>query len=132
MLKKILLLASIFVGISLQVNAFEDCVIMSDSKLVDIRIENNKIIDVYPLVTVMNEKNTLIVHPLAVGTTCFTVLKDYKEKVLFHVDVTEEGTTIPHVEGFKIFTLDEPPLEENFELDLPPGLISPSKMGGAN
>ena len=122
MIKKFLILTSIFLTTILQSLAFEDCLIMSDSKLVDIKIENNKIIDVCPLITVMNDKNILIVHPLSVGTTCFTVLKNYKEKVMFSVNVTENKTYISNIEGFSILSLDEPPEINYPNLDLPPVL----------
>lgn len=129
MLKKIFLLINLFILSTLQSQAFEDYLILSNSKLVDIRIENNNIIDVYPLVTVMNEKNILIVHPLACGTTRFSVLKNEKERVTFHVYIENNKTHIGEVEGFNILALDEPPTEE-FELDLPPGLEAPSQRGG--
>ena len=122
MIKKFLILTSIFLTTILQSLAFEDFLIMSDSKLVDIKIENNKIIDVCPLITVMNDKNILIVHPLSVGTTCFTVLKNYKEKVMFSVNVTENKTYISNIEGFNILSLDEPPEFNYPNLDLPPVL----------
>ena len=115
---------------TLQSQAFEDCIIVSDEPLVDIKIENNKIIDVCPLITVMNEKNILIVHPLSEGVTCFTVWKGYKEKLFFNVKVSETQTFIPEVDGVSIFTMDEPPEGDSSFLDLPPGLNVPSEIGG--
>lgn len=110
----------------LPAQAFEDCVVSTNGKLSDISIENNEIIDVYPLYTVMNEKNTLFVHPLKVGKTRFCVLKNAKEIVMFNVDVTEENTVIDDVDGFDILTIDAPPqINEEFELDFPP-LVFPA------
>ena len=102
--------------------ALEDCVIFSDGKLTDISIEDNTVIDVYPLITIMNEKNTLIVHPLKLGKTRFCILKNGKEKVMFNVLVEEDRTLIDEVEGFSILQIDEPPNinEYDIELDLPP------------
>ena len=105
---------------SLQVQAFEDYIITTDGKLTDIRIENNQIIDVYPLITVLNEKNTLIVHPLQEGKTCFTIKKNNKESHLFTVKVEADKTYIQDVEGFDILAIDIPPAEEELLLDLPP------------
>ena len=49
---------------TLGVQAYQDCIITSDEKLTDIKIEDNTILNISPLVTVLNEKNTLIVNPL--------------------------------------------------------------------
>ena len=69
MLKKIFIFLSLFIFSNIQAQAFEDYLIISDSKLVDIRIDNNKIIDVYPLITVMNEKNILVLGEAGYGKT---------------------------------------------------------------
>lgn len=102
--------------------AFQDCIVTNDGKLTDISIRDNTIIDVYPLITVMNEKNTLIVHPLKEGTTKFCVLKNDKDIVMFDVVVTDNKTIIDQVEGFDVFTIDTPGNydDEVFELDKPP------------
>lgn len=103
-----------------KVQAFQDCVITTDAKLTDIKIENHNIIDVCPLITIMNEKNTLIVHPLSVGQTRFCVLKNNKNIEVFNVKVEEDKTIIDEVEGFLIDTLDEPPEFFDYDLDIPP------------
>ena len=104
---------------NLQANAFEDYIISTNGKLTDISIENNKIVDVYPLITVMNEKNTLMLSPLQVGKTRVCVLKNDKEKIMFNVEVKENETIIDEVEGFDILSLDSP-IKEEFQLDEPP------------
>ena len=98
-MKKFLFLLCLII---LPAQAFEDCVISTDGKLTDISIEQNDIIDVYPIFTIMNEKNTLFVHPLKAGKTRFCVLKNGKH-------------------GFEILGLDIPPEVEEAELmrDLP-------------
>ena len=100
-MKKFLFLLCLII---LPAQAFEDCVISTDGKLTDISIEQNDIIDVYPIFTIMNEKNTLFVHPLKAGKTRFCVLKNGKQ-----------------VDGFEILGLDIPPEVEEAELmrDLP-------------
>ena len=117
-MKKIVFLLCLLI---LPAQAFEDCVISTDEKLTDISIEQNDIIDVYPIFTIMNEKNTLFVHPLTAGKTRFCVLKNGKQKVMFNVEVTDETTTIGEVDGFEILGLDIPPEVEEAELmrDLP-------------
>ena len=99
--------------------AYEDCIITAEGRMSDIKIQHNDIIDVFPLITVMNDKNTIIVHPLKTGQTKFSVVKD-NNKFLFDVKVTEEKTYVNNVDGFEILTIDCPPSEEYFELDEPP------------
>lgn len=108
--------------LTLPVFAFEDCIISTNGKLTDIKIQYNDIIDVYPLITIMNDKNTLIIHPLKEGFTKFSVVKNNKDKFFFSVNVSDEGTNITQVEGFDILTVDCPPdtYEYLFDLDEPP------------
>lgn len=122
MIKKILPIILIFLT-TLSTPAFQDCIVINDGKLTDINIEDNTIIDVYPLITVMNEKNTLIVHPLKAGKTRFCALKNNKHLVLFEVEVSEYETKIIHPEDFEVLSIDTPDdeFEFDFELDEPPG-----------
>ena len=119
MLKKILPILLILLTTT-TANAFEDCIIVNDGKLTDINIEDNTIIDVFPLITVMNEKNTLMVHPLKIGRTRFCALKNNKNLVLFEVEASEVETRVNAPEGFEVLTLDTPNNEFEFELDEPP------------
>ena len=119
-MKKFLLLLSLII---LPAQAFQDCVITTDGKLSDISIEQNDIIDVYPMFTIMNEKNTLFVHPLKEGKTRLCVLKNNKNIVMFDVEVKPDETIISEKEDFEIFSIDTPPEMTNdkeFELDTPP------------
>ena len=120
MKKMFIMIFLIFIS-PLQTHAFEDYIITTNGKLTDISIENNKIVDIYPLITIMNDKNTLMVSPLQEGKTRFCVLKNGKDKVMFHIEITENKTTIEDVEGFDILALDSP-MREEFELDEPPML----------
>lgn len=116
-MKKFLLIVFIFF-ISLQAQAFEDCIITTNGRLTNISIEDNTVIDVHPIITVMNKKDTLVIHPLKEGVTCFTVLKNNKEKFLFTVKVEKDETIVSHQDKFDILYLDAPP--DWFNLDLPP------------
>ena len=108
--------------------AYQDCIVSSDGKLTDISIEDNTILDVYPLVTLMNDKHTLIVHPLKEGKTRFCVLKNNKNIVMFNVAVHNDVTKIEEVEGFDVLSIDEPP--DDSWLDLPP--LEGKNIGGQN
>ena len=120
MLKKIFFLITLISLFAPQAQAFEDYIITTDGKLTQISIENNQIIDVFPLVTIMNEKNTLIIHPLKEGITAFTVKKDGQEKFMFNVLVEEDKTEISPNDGFEILPIDEPPIIMDYMIDLPP------------
>ena len=118
-MKKILISLILILVINLQAKAFEDYIITTKGKLTDISIEDNTIVDVYPFITVMNDKNTLFVSPLKIGKTIFCVLKNGKEKIMFNVEVQENNTIIDNIVGFDILALDTPE-ENSFELDEPP------------
>ena len=116
------LITFILITLSLPAFAYEDCIISTNGKMSDIKIQDNKIIDVFPLITVMNDKNTLIVHPLKEGKTKFSIVKNGKDKYVFDVDVKTEKTSIDNISGFDILTVDCPPnmYSEIFDLDEPP------------
>ena len=120
MIKKFLIIFLFILSSIIKTYAFEDVIITTKGKLTDIRIENNQIVDIYPLITIANEKNTLIVHPLAVGQTCFTVMKNEKEKLFFQIKITEDETVVRGVEGVDILTLDAPPESIESFIDEPP------------
>ena len=106
---------------SLQAHAFEDYIITTNGKLTDISIEDNTVVDVYPLITIMNEKNTLMVSPLQVGKTRVCVLKNNKDKIMFNIEIQKDKTFIDEVKDFEILSLDIPESNE-FILDEPPKL----------
>ena len=60
MLKKFLTVIFLIFFTILESQAFEDCIVFTKGKMTDIRVEDNTMLDVYPLVTIYNEKNTLI------------------------------------------------------------------------
>lgn len=98
--------------------AYQDCLITTNGKLTDISIEDNSVVDVYPLVTLMNDKNTLMVTPLKIGKTRFCVLKNDKEIVMFNVEIMTDKTSIDEVKGFEILSIDKPVEDEGEELEL--------------
>lgn len=123
MIKKFLI-SILILSVAQAVYAYEDCIITNNGKLTDINIEDNTIIDVYPIVTVMNEKNTLMVHPLKTGKTRFCVLKNNKSLALFDAEIDEFETRINAPDGFEVLTLDSPFDEFEFELDEPPEVLN--------
>ena len=121
MLKLIKILLIFFLSaIPISAFAYQECIITTDKKLSDIKIEHNDVIDVFPLVTIMNDKNTLVVHPLKEGSSRFIVTKGGKEQFVFNVTITRFETKIEEVKGFDIFQIDTPPENYEYELDIPP------------
>lgn len=114
------LITALLLIFSLQAYAYEDYIITTKGKLTNILIEDNTVINVYPITTVMNKKNTLMVTPLKEGKTSFSVLKNNKETVSFEVIVEKNKTTIADVKTFDILALDRP--YEELLLDEPPML----------
>lgn len=128
-MKKYLVLFALSM-LSLPTFAFEDYIITTDGMLTDIKIQHNDIINVYPLITVDNNKNTLIIEPLRAGESKFSVIKNNKDKYLFNVKVTEGKTDVEVVEGFGVLSIDVPPnlYEEYFDIDEPPEVNDTSDM----
>ena len=118
-MRKWLLLYLILFSV-LQAQAFEDYLVMTQGKLTDISIEDNTVVDVYPLITIMNDKNNLFVSPLKEGKTRFCVLKNNKEKIMFNIEIKKDKTIIDSIKGFEFLSLDTPVYD--FELDEPPML----------
>ena len=104
------------------VYALEDCIVSYDGTLTDIKVADEQMLEIHPVVTIFNEKNTLIVHPLKVGTTSFSVLKDGKDRAVFKVQINENETIADEVEGFDVETLDSPPEILDCDIDFPPKL----------
>ena len=120
-IKNFLLISTLFLTFTPTANAYEDYLIISNGKLTDISIEDNTVVDVYPIITLMNDKNTLMVTPLKAGKTRVCVLKNNKDIVMFNIEVTKDKTLIDNVNGFDILSLDIPNNDED-ELDEPPKL----------
>lgn len=118
------LILTILSLLSLQAQAFEEVVVSSNAKLTDIKIKDNSIINVYPLVTIMNEKNTLFFEPLGIGNTEVCILKDEKNLVVFNVEVKEDETIVECAEEFDVLAIDLP---HELTLDLPPENIGEAK-----
>ena len=101
--------------------AFEDYIITTNGKLTNISINDNTVVDIYPLITISNKKNTLIIHPLKEGETIFSVVKNEKKKYEFYVKTSKNKTFVTPMEGFEVLAIDEPPNQDKNELlDLPP------------
>lgn len=117
-MKKIILIFLIFLT-ALQAQAFEDFVLSTDGKISNIKIEDNSIVNINPLTTILNEKNTLFIIPQKLGETSFSLQKN-NETFKFSIKIDEEKTTISEIDGFEIVSLDTHPIILDCEIDAPP------------
>lgn len=117
-MKKIFLI-SLISCFSLQTYAFEDLVLTTDGKINNIKIENNSILDIQPLTTILNEKNTLFIIPKNIGETSFTLSKN-EESFVFNIKIEKENTIINNIDGFEIVSLDTHPIILDCDIDMPP------------
>lgn len=105
--------------------AFEDYMIVSNSIVKSIAVENDKILDAKPVYTIDNEKKIIILTPLSEGKTKLLINTADGEKII-DVKITDKKTTIKPEEGFEYFEMDIPP--EEIEIPEPPFI--PDKEGG--
>ena len=106
----------------LQTYAFEDFIVTTDHKIVSIETEDKTMLDVYPITTIMNKKNTIFFHPIKEGETKVHLKNEKEKEFIFNIIVSSETASIENVEGFEIISIDNPP--EAFEIDLPPTNIN--------
>ena len=100
-MKKIILIFLIFLT-ALQAQAFEDFVLSTDGKISNIKIEDNSIVNINPLTTILNEKNTLFIIPQKLGETSFSLQKN-NETFKFSIKIDEEETTISEIDAPPVF-----------------------------
>lgn len=119
-MKKIILTTLIFLT-SLQAQAFEDFVLSTGTKISNIKIKDTSVININPLTTILNEKNTLFIIPQKIGETSFSLQKDGKI-FNFNIVVKDNETIISENNEFEIVSLDTHPQILDCEIDTPPVL----------
>lgn len=106
---------------SLQAQAFEDFILSTDGKISNIKIEDTSIININPLTTIQNERNTLFIIPQKIGETSFSLQKE-GDFFKFNIKIDENETMISDIEGFEVVSLDTHPVILDYEIDTPPVL----------
>lgn len=103
--------------------AFEDYMIISNSPVRAIIVENPEILNARPIFTIENEKKIILVTPQAKGKT--RILVDlFGATKNIEVKVENNSTKLKPQEGFNYFVMDIPPQE------LPLALPPTSQKGG--
>lgn len=110
--------------------AFEDYMIISNSPVKSVAVQNQEILDAKPVFTIDNKKKVIIITPKSNGKTKINIdLFDKKETLDVKID-TNKTTIKPH-KGFNYFSVDIPP--EEYIIPLPPAneiLPEPPKFKG--
>ncbi len=119
------LLTILLINCMLPALAFEDYMIISNSIVKSITVENNEILDAKPVYTIDNEKKIIILTPLKEGKTKIFITTIDSEKII-DVKITDKQTTLKPEEGFEYFEIDIPP--EEIEIPEPP--LVTGKEGG--
>lgn len=117
---------------TLQAQAFEEYILSTKSILSEIKIENQEILNIEPIVTIDNSKNTLFIIPLKEGETSFSFVKDKKEKISFDVKIEGKKAFFSKIEGFDIVAFDEPPIILDCNLDKPPVIKKDQQANNIN
>ncbi|MBQ6515771.1 hypothetical protein IJI31_01175 [bacterium] len=118
-MKKIVILICCLLGISLNANAMENYILLSDNEISEITTNKDGIVDVSNVVTLTEGTSVAIIKCLKEGRSEFQV-KNGDKVSNFAVNVTKKNAKISNNSGYHIVTLDCPPELPSF--DLPPVL----------
>lgn len=109
-MKKLILILSILL-LPLQANAFEDYIIVSDNPVKSVYCEDDEIAAILPFFTIDNSKNTLLLKSKKEGNTLL-VIETTDGEAFINIEVKENETVMPKLEGLHYFILDIPPFKE--------------------
>ena len=116
-MKKIVLLICFLLGISLNANALENYILLSDNEISEITAKQDGIIDVSNVVTLTEGTSIATIKCIKEGRSEFQI-KNGDKVSNFTVNVTNKNTKISENKGYHIVTLDIPPELPPF--DFPP------------
>lgn len=104
--------AQCFAAEQLEIQFGKDYLITTDESIKTTIVENNSIVTLTPFFTIFNEKNVLLLHPVAIGATKFTIFLD-KSDTIFNVEVksAKKDSDFKTIQkgSFEIMLLDAPP-----------------------
>lgn len=125
-MKKLLLALIIFIT-PVKAYALQDYLIFSDKPVKSVSVEDKSILRVFPVQTIDNSKQTIILKPIKEGKTSVTI-KTFESQSVLKVKVKKDETLIKDCEGFDFMPADIP--SENLMIDGIEILPPPKKMGG--
>lgn len=100
--------------------AFEDYMIISETPVKSVTVQDPEILTAKPVFTIDNEKKIIIVTPQKAGKTKVTV-NLYEETKSLDIKVNENKTTIKPQAGFNYYLMDIPP--HGITIPFPPANI---------
>ncbi len=110
---------------------FEEYMIISNSAVKSVAVQNQEILEAKPVFTIDNQKKIILITPLKEGKTKLNInLIDNKKETL-DIKIETEKTNIKQNKNFNYFAIDIPP--ENLLVPLPPAngiLPDPPKYKG--
>jgi len=118
-MKKIVLLICCLIGFSLNANAMDNYILLSDNDITEISTNKDGIVDVSSVITLEEGHSVAIIKCLKEGHSEFQI-KNGDNVDNFTVNVGKKNAKISNNKGYQIVTLDCPPELPAF--DLPPVL----------
>lgn len=125
-MKKLLLALIIFIT-PVKAYALQDYLIFSDKPVKGVSVEDKSILRVFPVQTIDNSKQTIILKPIKEGKTNVIIKTNVSENVL-KVKIKKDETLIKDCNGFDFMPADIP--SEYLMIDGVEILPPPKKMGG--
>lgn len=93
---------------SLPACAFENYMIISETPVKSVAVQNPEILSAQPVFTIDNEKKIIVVTPKSSGKTSINI-DLYGNKKNIEVKVTESSTHIKPQDGFNYYVMELPP-----------------------
>lgn len=116
MIKKFLL-TIILLALNSPVYSLENHIIISDSHVKSVSVDNKDVLEANILPTINNDRRVLILRGLKEGKAVLTINLDERQDS-FDIKVKSNETVIKQKDGYSFYTLDFPP--EPIEIDAPP------------
>ena len=111
--------------------AFEEYMIISNSAVKSVAVQNQEILEAKPVFTIDNQKKIILITPLKEGKTKLNINLIDNNKETLDIKIENGKTHIKQNKKFNYFTIDIPP--ENLLVPLPPAnsiLPDPPKFKG--
>ena len=125
MMRKVLLFLTLFI-LQLQANAYQDYIIFSDNPVSSAVIEDSNIAEVYPLQTIDNKKENILLKAKKDGKTNIIITTSQGERRI-EVNVKSDKVNFNDLNGFNAEACDIPP--QNLKINGLDVLLPPTKTG---
>lgn len=124
-MKKVLLFLTLFI-LPLQADAYQDYIIFSDNPVSSAVIEDSNIAEVFPLQTIANKKETILLKAKKDGKTNIIITTSQGERRI-GINVKSDKIIFNDLNGFNTEVCDIPP--QNLKINGLDVLLPPTKAG---